>query len=83
MSVLLVDNCSSHITNDLIDVLTEARVRVMTFAVYTTQIFDVTVCGLVKRNPSYKSRFGDEKVTVRFLAKAYQHIKQTMAESNM
>jgi hypothetical protein len=47
--VLLMDHCPSDHT---IDLLTEARMRVITFALYTTEIFhilDVTLFGVLKR----------------------------------
>jgi hypothetical protein len=36
MAVLLIDNCLSHITSDMIAHLTEVWVRVVTVAPYTT-----------------------------------------------
>jgi hypothetical protein len=62
--VLLMDNCPSHVTDDLIGLLTEARVRVITFARHTRQTFqilDVTLFGVLKRRLEYKSPFEDEK----------------------
>jgi hypothetical protein len=50
--VLLMDDCSAHITDDMIRLLTEAWVRVITFAPDTTHIFqvlDLTLFGVLKR----------------------------------
>jgi hypothetical protein len=83
--VLLMDNCLSHVIDDIIAVLTEARVRATTFAPYTTQIFqvlDVTLFGVLKRCLGYKLPFEDEKETVRFIMKVYHDFKQTMVEPN-
>jgi hypothetical protein len=83
--VLLMDNCASHVTDDIIGVLTEARVRVITFAAYTPQIFqvlDVTLFGVLKRHLGSKSPFEDEKATVKFIMRVYHDFKQTMAEPN-
>jgi hypothetical protein len=49
---LLMANCPSHVTEDIIGLLTEARVRVITIVPHTTQIFqvfDVTLFGVPKR----------------------------------
>jgi hypothetical protein len=80
-----MDNCPSHVTDDIIAVLTEARVRVIIFAPYTTQIFqvlDVTLFGALKRRLGYKLPFEEEKETVEFRMKVYHDFKQTVVESN-
>jgi hypothetical protein len=49
--VSLIHNCPSPVTDDIIGLLTEARVRVITVALHTTQIFqvlDVTFFGVFK-----------------------------------
>jgi hypothetical protein len=84
--VLLMDNCPSHVSDNIIGLLTEARVRVITFAPHTTQIFqvlDVTLFGVLIRGLGYKLPFEDEKETVRFIMKVYHDFKQTMVESNI
>jgi hypothetical protein len=84
--VLLMDNCPSHVTDDIIGLLTEAGVRVITFAPYTTQNFqvlDVTLFDVLKRRLGYKLPFEDEKETVRFRMKVCHDFKQTMVESNI
>jgi hypothetical protein len=83
--VLLMDNCPSHVIDDIIAVLTEARVRVITFAPHTTQIFqvlDVTLSGVLKRRLGYKLPFEEEKETVRFITRVYHDFKETMVEFN-
>jgi hypothetical protein len=89
--VLLMDNCPSHVischvTDDIIGLLTEGRVRVITFAPHTTQIFqirDLTVFGVLKRRLGYKWPLEDEKETVKLIMKVYRDFKQTMVESNI
>jgi hypothetical protein len=81
--VLLMNNCPSHVTDDIIGLLTEARVRVITFAPHTTQIFqilDVTLFGALKRRLTYKLPFEDEKDRVKFIMKVYHDFKQTTVE---
>jgi hypothetical protein len=41
VAVLLMINFSAHVTDDVIRLLTEARLRVITFASHTTQVFHV------------------------------------------
>jgi hypothetical protein len=75
-----------HVTDEIIGLPAEARVRVITFAPHTTQIFqilDMTLFGVLKRRLGYKLPFGDEKVTGKFIMKAYLDFKQTIVESNI
>jgi hypothetical protein len=51
-AVLFMDNCSPHLTPVVIDLLSNARVRIVTFAPHTTQIFqvlDLVLFGVLKR----------------------------------
>ena len=85
-AVLLMDNCPSHVTDEIIGLLTEARVRVITFAPHTTQIFqilDLTLFGVLKRRTNYQLPFEDERATVKFIMKVYHDFKQTMVEPNI
>jgi hypothetical protein len=80
-----MDNCPSHVTDQIIGLLTEARVRVITFAPHRRQIFqilDVTLFGAVKRRLGYKLPFENEKKTVKFIMKVSRDFKQTMVEPN-
>jgi hypothetical protein len=74
------------VTDDIISLLTEARVRVTTFAPHTTQIvqvLDVTLFGVLKRRLGYKLPFEDEKEILKFRMKVSRDFKQTMAGSNI
>jgi uncharacterized PurR-regulated membrane protein YhhQ (DUF165 family) len=69
---------SYHVTDDVIGLFTEARVRVITFAPHTTQIvqiLDVTLFGVLKRRPRYQLLFEDEKETVQFRMKVNHDFK--------
>jgi hypothetical protein len=84
--VLLMDNCPSHVTDDIIGLLTETRVRTMTPASHTTQIFqilDVTLFRVFERRLGYKLPFEDEKETAKFIIKVYRDFKQTMVKPNI
>jgi hypothetical protein len=70
----------------VIGILTEARVRVITFAPHTTQIFqilDLTLFGVLKRQPRYDLPFDDDTATVKFIMKVYRDFKETMVEPNI
>jgi hypothetical protein len=82
----LMENYSSHIDNDVIDLLTETQMRLITFAPYTIQIFqvfDMTLFGVLKWHPRYELTFRDEKVTVKFIMNVFHDFKQTMVEFNI
>jgi hypothetical protein len=81
-----MDNCPSHVTREVIGILTEARVRVITFAPHTTQIFqilDLTLFGVLKHQPRYYLPFDDDAATVKFIMKVYRDFKKTMVEPNI
>jgi hypothetical protein len=80
-----MDNCPSHLTDEIISLLTDARVRVITFAPHTSQIFqvlDVTLFRVLKRRLGYELPFEDEKESVKFIVTVYHNFKQTMVEPN-
>jgi hypothetical protein len=59
-----------HVTDDIIGLLTEARVRNITFVPYTTQIFqalELALFGVLKRHLGSKLPFEDENETVKFI----------------
>jgi hypothetical protein len=79
--VLLMDNCSAHVTDDVIRSLIEARVHVITFTPRITQILqilDLTLFGFLKRRPRYERPFEKEHAMVKLIMKVYHDFKQTM-----
>jgi hypothetical protein len=85
-AVLLMDNCPCHVTREVMGILTEARVRVIIFALNTTQIFhilDLTLFGVLKHQPRYDLPFDDDTATVKFIMKVYSDFKKTMVEPNI
>jgi hypothetical protein len=77
---------SCHVTDDIIGLLAEARVRVITFALHIMQMFqilDLTLFGVLKRCLGYKLPFEVEKETVKFIMRVSHDFKQTMVESNI
>jgi hypothetical protein len=85
-AVLLMDNCPAHVTDDVIRLLTEARVRATIFAPHTTHIFqvlDLMLFGAPKRRQRYELPFETDNATVKFTMKVYHDFKQTMVPSNV
>jgi hypothetical protein len=72
IAVLLIEDCSSHISRDVIAILAETQMCVVTFALHTSQIFQVlgvTRLGVRNRHSRYELPFGDEKTIVKFIMK--------------
>jgi hypothetical protein len=81
-----MDNCSSHVTDDVIRFLTDATVRVITFAPYATQIFqvlDLTLFGVLKRRTGYELPFENDNATAKFITRVYHDFRQTMIQLNI
>jgi hypothetical protein len=84
-AVLLMDHCSAHFSDDVIRMLTEAKVRVITFPSRTTQVFqvlDLTLFGVLKRRPRYELPFDEDNSMVKFIMKLYHDFRQTMIQPN-
>jgi hypothetical protein len=80
-----MDNCSKHITNEMIDLLTQERVRIFSFVPDTTQIFqifDIIFFNVLKQQSRHKFSFGDGKAIVQFKMKVYNDFKPAMMDSN-
>jgi hypothetical protein len=85
MAVLLMDNCPGHIIVNVSVLLAEARVRVISFAPHTTQIFqalDVTLFGVLKRHTRSELPFEDEEETLKCIMKVWHGFKQRLVEPN-
>jgi hypothetical protein len=85
-AVLLMDNCSSHISDEVVAILTEARVRIITFAPHTTQIFqvlDLVLIGALKKRGNGLRAFEKERPTVAILLRVHRDFKQTIIEVNI
>jgi hypothetical protein len=87
-TVLLMDNCSPHITRAVIELLSTARVRVslLTFAPHTTHIFqvlDLTLFGVLTRRGQYQLPLGNDAWRTRFIRKAYHDFRMIMVRLNI
>jgi hypothetical protein len=86
LALFLMDNCPIHITNDIMALLTEERVHVITFcATHNSdlQVLDVTLLSADKRHTRYELPFGDKKATITFIVNAHHDFKQTTVEPNI
>jgi hypothetical protein len=86
IAVLLMAHCSADVSHDVIHILSEAKVRVITFAPHTTQVFQVlvlTLFGVLKRYPRYELPFDENNATVKVITKVYRDFRQTMARPNV
>jgi hypothetical protein len=71
-ALLLMDNCSPHMEEAVIALLTGARVRVVTFAPHTTQIFqvlDVVLFSALKKYDTSLTMLDEEQSATAFLVK--------------
>jgi hypothetical protein len=77
-AMLLMDNCSPHISDDIVAVLTCARVRIITFAPHTTHVFqvlDVVLLGALKKRATGLETLNEEQPAAAFLLKVYHDFK--------
>jgi hypothetical protein len=82
-AMLLMDNCSPHLTPAVIERLSTPRLRVVTFAPqpHTTQKFqvlDLTLFGVLKRRGQYQLPFEDDAGRPRFIRKVYHDFRMMM-----
>jgi hypothetical protein len=86
VAALLMDNSSAHVNDDLICILSEANMRVITIAPHATHVFqilDLTLFGVLKRCPRYELPFDDDNATVKVIMKVYHDFRQTMIRPNI
>jgi hypothetical protein len=79
-AALLICNCPSYLTSEVMDVLTTAMVRIATFTSRTTHIFqllDLTPLGTFNRVGKYHVPFGDLTSTLCFIHRFSKDFKRT------
>jgi hypothetical protein len=82
-AALLMDNCPSHVKPEILGILTEARVRIVTFAPHTTNLFqalDLTLFGAFKKRGQYQLPFDTDQRTANFIMKVYRDFRATMID---
>jgi hypothetical protein len=86
IAILLMAHCWGDVSDDVIRILTEARVRVITFAPHTTEVFqvlDVTLFGVLKRCPRYELPFDANNATVKVITMVYHDFTGTIVTCNV
>jgi hypothetical protein len=84
--VLLTDNCSSHVGEEVLSLIQDSRVRVIIWTPHTTHIFqelDLCLFAVLKRRGQYILPFDDDQTTNNFLLKIDRTFRQTMIEPNI
>jgi hypothetical protein len=85
-AVLLIDNCSIHMSDDITADLTRERVRIVTFASDTAQIFqmlDMVLFGALKKHHTGLGTLDEEQPAATFLLRVYRNFKQMIVEVNI
>jgi hypothetical protein len=83
-AALFMDNCSSHLTGEVMDMLTTARVQIVTFTLqtkYVFQLLDLTLFGIFKRVGKYYLPFDD--LTLPFIQRLYMNFEGTLTIANI
>jgi hypothetical protein len=81
-----MDNCRSQVGEEILSLLRDARVRIITWAPHTTPIFQrLNIClfGVLKRKGQYVLPFENDQTRIGFLLNIYRTFKQTMIEPNI
>jgi hypothetical protein len=85
-AILFMDNCSIHTRREVLQMLREHDVKVMTLPPHTTQVFqalDLSLFGILKRKLRYKLLLGNDDRVVKFFPKAFHSLKQTFVPDNV
>jgi hypothetical protein len=85
-AILLIDNCSCHLSDDVIELLGRARVRIITFAprtIYIFQILNVVLFGALNKHAIGLDTLDEEQPAAAFIIKIYHDFKQTTVELNI
>jgi hypothetical protein len=85
-AVPLTENHSAHLTPVVIDLLSNARVGIVTFAPHTTQIFqvlDLALFGVLKKRGQYQFPFRDVTESAHFIKKVYHDFRSTTTDINV
>jgi hypothetical protein len=80
-AALLMDSCSNHLATQVTDMLTTARVQIITFAPHTTHIFqllDMALFGTFEQVGKYHLPVNGLGMTSRFLYRLYMDFKRML-----
>jgi hypothetical protein len=85
-AVLLMDNCSVHVRSDILQILADHHVKVITFPPHTTHIFqslDLSLFGTFKKKMNYKLPLESDETAAGFIKRIFHTMKQTLVEDNV
>jgi hypothetical protein len=85
-AVLLMDDCSCHVKEEVLNLLRDGRVRVIAWPPHTTHIFqelDLSLFGVLKRRGQYEFPFEDDQTNGGCLLTSYRTFRQAMIEVNI
>jgi hypothetical protein len=85
-AVLLMENRSPHMADDVVGLLTSLRVRIIIFAPHTTHIFqvlDIVLFGAMKKHDTGLKDLDETLSAAAFLIRVYHDFKQTLIEVNI
>jgi hypothetical protein len=85
-AILLMANCSPHMSDNVVAVLISVRMRIIIFTSPTIHIFkvlNVILFGALKKCTTGLETLDEEQRAVAFLFKVYHDFKQTMIEINI
>jgi hypothetical protein len=77
-AVLLMDNCSPRVSDHVVAILTNVRVRIIIFAPHTTHVFhmlDVVLFDALKKGASGLEMWNEESGIAAFIIKLYHDFK--------
>jgi hypothetical protein len=78
-AILLMGNCSVHTKLETLQRLTENQVKVVTFPLHATHIFqahDLSLFGIFNKQMNYKLPFEDNETPAGFVKHIFHNLKQ-------
>jgi hypothetical protein len=81
-----MDNCSIYTKPEILQVLAEDRVKVITFpprAMHIFQALDLSLFGVFKKKINYQLPFQNDETTVGFIKRVFHNLKQSLVEDNV
>jgi hypothetical protein len=85
-AALLMDDSPSHVKEEALNLLRDARARVITWTPHATHIFqklDLRLFEVLKRREQYALPFEDDQTTTSFLLRIDRMLRRTMFEPNI
>jgi hypothetical protein len=82
-AMLLMDNYSSHVSDDAVAILINIQMQIITFTPHTTQIFqmfDIVLFCVLKKHATNLKSLHEEQPATALLLKVYHDFKQIMIE---